>query len=105
VSLSRIPTAAWVCIAVCFVSVVAAFAWLSVVGADGAEFRSFLNTVVNLATLALAGGGIAFAGQAAQQTNGGLDQRISEAVTHALDQQRSEDTGVASPQRDGGVLR
>lgn len=97
--LSRIPAAAWVCITVSFVAVVAAFAVLSAIGADGAEFRSFLNTVVNLVTLLLGGGAVAFAGQAAKQTNGDLDARIKAAVTAGLDQQRSEDTGSLAPYR------
>lgn len=94
--LSKIPAVAWACITIAFVSVVAAFAWLSAVGADGTEFRSFLNTVVNLATLLATGGAVAFAGQAAKQTNGDLDARIQRAVTMALDMQREEDTGRGS---------
>jgi hypothetical protein len=105
VQLSRVPAAAWVCLTVAFVAVVGAFAWLSAIGADGTEFRSFLNTVVNLATLAVAGGGVVFAGQAAKQTNGDLDQRIKDGVTAALDRQRLEDTGTAVPLRDDGELR
>lgn len=84
VELSKIPQAAWVCLTVAFVAVVGAFAWLSAVGADGTEFRSFLNTIVNLATLLVAGGGVAYAGQAAKQTNGDLDKRIEAAVTRAV---------------------
>ena len=99
VQLSKIPAAAWVCITVAFVAVVGAFAWLSAIGADGTEFRSFLNTVVNLATLLATGGAVAFAGQAAKQTNGDLDARIATAVTVALDRQREEDTGQVGPVR------
>jgi hypothetical protein len=97
VQLSKIPAAAWWCLTIAFVSVVATFGVLSAIGAEGTEFRSFLNSVVNLATLLVAGGGVAYAGQAAKQTNGHLDQRIKDAVTAALDRQRTEDTGVAGP--------
>lgn len=103
--LSRIPAAAWVCITVAFVAVIGAFTYLSAVGADGTEFRSFLNTVVNLVTLLVSGGAVAFAGQAAKQTNGDLDARIANSVTAALDRQRREDTGDAMPLRDDGELR
>lgn len=102
---SKIPTVAWLCITAAFLGTVAAFAWLSSIGADGSEFRSFLNTVMNLGGLLLGGGAVAYAGQAAAQTNGDLDKRIKDAVTAALDRQREEDTGAVAPFREGGVIR
>jgi hypothetical protein len=95
----NVPTAAWACLTVAFVTVVAAFVYLSAQGADTAEFRSFLNTTLNFAGLLLSGGAVAFAGKAAQQTNGGLDARIEAGVQRALEAQRAADTAP------GGELR
>lgn len=87
----NVPAIAWACITVAFVAVVVAFVALSISGSDPAEFRSFLNTVLNFAGLLLSGGAVAFAGKAAQQTNGSLDARIQLAIKDALDQQRAVD--------------
>jgi hypothetical protein len=95
----------WVCLTVAFLGIIGVLAWLSAVGADATEVRSFLNTVVNLVTLVVSGSAAVYAGKAQNQTNGNLDKRIKDGVTAALDRQRSEDTGNASPQREGGVLR
>jgi hypothetical protein len=96
--MQKLPTAAWVCITVAFLGVLAVFAVLSVSGSDGTEFRSFLNTVVNLATLLLSGGALAYAGAAQKQTNGALDDRVQDAVKAALTEQRAADV------KPGGVL-
>jgi len=96
--LKKIPVAAWVCITVAFVTVVVAFVVLSANGSDSTEFRSFLNTVMNLAGLLLTGGAVAFAGQAAKQTNGGLDERIRAGVAAELASQRQKDV------KPGGVF-
>ncbi len=102
---SKLPPAAWVCLTVAFVATVGAFAYLSAKGADSGEFSRFLNTVVNLATLLLGGGALAYAGQAAKQTDGDLDARIQQAVKQALTMQRAEDvrlgTGPAVARTNG----
>lgn len=103
--MGKIPVPVYVCFTVAFLGVLSMFGYLSAIGADGVEFRSFLNTVVNLVTLVVTGGAAAYAGKAATQTNGNLDVRIKDAVTEALDRQRMEDTGAAVPLRDDGALR
>jgi hypothetical protein len=97
--LSKIPTPVWVCLTAAFLGTVGAFAFLSYTGSDAAEFRGFLNIVMNLANLLVTGGALAYAGQAAQQTNGGLDKRVQAAARAALVEQRVEDT------EPGGELR
>lgn len=84
---------------VAFVAVVGAFMFLSATGADSTEFWAFLNRLWNLLSVVLAGGSLAYAGQAAKQTNGGLDARIEEAARKALDKQRATDI------EPGGELR
>jgi len=96
--MSKLPTAAWICLTVAFMTVVVAFVILSNNGTDATEFRSFLNTILNLVGLLLGGGALAFAGQAAKQTNGNLDARIKQAVQAALDAQRTTDV------KPGGVF-
>lgn len=96
--MSKIPTPVWVCLTAAFIAVVGAFVILSNSGSDPTEFRSFLNTVMNLAGLLLTGGTLAFAGQAAKQTNGGLDSRIRDAVAAELSSQRTQDV------KPGGVF-
>lgn len=97
-TVKNVPNIAWACLTLAFVAVLVAFVTLSVTGSDPTEFRSFLNTVVNLATLLVSGGAVVFAGKASQQTNGGLDQRIKDgakdAVVEALNEQRTADGGV-----------
>lgn len=99
----NLPAAAWACITVAFVAVVAAFVILSVNGSDPAEFSRWLNSVANIGGLLLGGGAVAFSAKAAQQTNGGLDERIKAgaktAAKEALAEQRAVDT------RPGGELR
>lgn len=99
----NLPAAAWACITVAFVAVIAAFVILTVTGSDPTEFSRWLNSVANLAGILLGGGAVAFSAKAAQQTNGGLDKRIVDgakvAVKQALAEQRAVDT------RPGGELR
>jgi hypothetical protein len=97
--LSKIPTPVWVCITVAFLATIGAFVFLSYTDSDAAEFRGFLNIVMNLANLVVTGGALAYAGVAARQTNGGLDERIERGAARALEQQRADDTAP------GGELR
>jgi hypothetical protein len=106
VALKNVPTAAWWFLTVAFVAVVAAFVVLGVTGTDAAEFRGFLNVVSNLAGLLLGGGAVVYSGaaaknsqQAAEQTNGALDERIEAGVRAALEAQRAADV------LPGGELR
>lgn len=91
VDLKNVPNVVWVCLTVAFISIVGAFVFLSATGSDGTEFRSFLNTVINLASIVLGGSSAVYAGVAAknsqttkEQTNGALDKRIASAVAAQL---------------------
>lgn len=91
VDLKAVPNIIWVSLTVCFLGIVTAFVVLSVTHADGTEFRSFLNTVLNIGTLIVTGGGAVYAGAAAknaqvakEQTNGQLDKRIATQVAQEL---------------------
>jgi hypothetical protein len=60
-----------------FIAIIAAFVVLAVTDSSSVEFRSFLNTVLNIATVLLSGGAAVAAGAAAksaakteEQTNG-----------------------------------
>ncbi len=92
--MGKIPTPVYVCLTIAFLGILGVFAYLSAIGADGTEFRSFLNTVVNLVTLVVSGSAAVYAGKAQKQTNGDLDARIQDGVTAALNQQRTDDGGV-----------
>lgn len=63
------------------------FVWLTAIGADTAEFRMFINTLLNSVGLPLAGigaiGGISAARSASkveERTNGGLDALVDSKV-------------------------
>lgn len=85
VELSKIPKAAWVCLTIGFVVVLGAYVALSIAHVDTDDFYRFLNLMFNLASVVLGGGAVAFAGQAAKQTDGVLHDRIKEAVAETLD--------------------
>lgn len=85
------PNALVFAVTAVFVTIVAAFVVLAVTGSSSEEFRSFLNTVLSLATVILSGGAAVAAGSAAKssantetQTNGVMDQRIADGVKKAL---------------------
>lgn len=78
-------------VVIAFLGVVGAFVSLSIAGADTADFRAFLNTVMNLVTVILSGGALVAAGAAAkssanaeEQTNGSLDKKIEDSVRRAV---------------------
>jgi len=89
--LKNAPNSVIWAVALCFIGVVGAFVALSIAGADTADFRAFLNTVMNLVTVILSGGALLAAGAAAkssanaeEQTNGSLDKRIEHGVRRAI---------------------
>ena len=97
--MKNLPTAAWVCLTAAFLGVLGMLGFLSYTDSDATEFSRFLNTAVNLATLLLGGGALAYSARAQQQTNGDLDARIEDAAARALAAQRDVDT------QPGGELR
>jgi hypothetical protein len=106
VNLKNVPVGAWVFASVAVAGALAALVALSISGADTTEYWRFLNFAWNGFQLLAVSGGVVYAGaaarnsqQAAEQTNGALDSRITQAVTAALEAQRAEDTGP------GGILR
>lgn len=89
-----------VCATVAFVTVIGAFVIFGITGSDATEFRSFLNVLMNAATLILSGGSMLVAGSAArsaskaeEQTNGQLDTRIKSAVKLALSEKENGSDG------------
>lgn len=76
-----------------FVTIIAAFVVLAVTGSSSDDFRSFLNTVLNIGSVVLSGGAVVAAGAAAKssatavsQTNGLADaerQDIAEKAAAA----------------------
>lgn len=81
-------------VALCFIAIITAFTILSATGNSSDDLRAFLNTVLNIASTVGAGASVIVAGAAAKsagnaekQTNGALDQRITDAVRQALAEQ------------------
>lgn len=110
VDMKNVPNAVWYCVTAVIISLMVAFVVLGVTGADATEFRSFLNTVLNFASVLLGGGAFAFAGAAAKQadtaakqTNGILDQRIQHAITQALASQSVDSNAAVQTTYDKGV--
>jgi hypothetical protein len=74
-----------------FITIIAAFVVLAITGSSSADFRSFLNTVLNIGSVVLSGGAVIAAGAAAKsagnvetQTNGSMDQRITDGANAAI---------------------
>ncbi len=83
------------CGAIIIVAIIAALTLLAVLGKDSTEISRLINTAFNFAGLLLGGGGLVYgrlaatrAGQAAEQTNGGMEERITAAVHRALEEER-----------------
>jgi Kef-type K+ transport system membrane component KefB len=85
VDVKNVPGIVWVCATVTIVAIIGSFVILGVTGADATEFRSFLNTIMNAATVLLSGGAFVFAGASAKQTNGVLDDKIRAALAEVKD--------------------
>lgn len=89
-----------VCSTIVFITIVAAFTLMAVLKVDSGEFRSFLNTVLNVASVVLSGGAFIAAGSSAksaakaeEQTNGQLTSTIHEAVQKAINGKEDNDNG------------
>lgn len=92
------------CVTLAFLGVTGGFVYLSATGADSTEFRAFLDTVLQFATLLLGGGAFVAAGSAAKsaaaaekQTNGELTPRIKDAVSEVLDERENGGTDNGRP--------
>jgi hypothetical protein len=108
VTLKNVPGVVWACVTVAFVAVLAALVVMAAIGADSTELTRFLNLIMNTAILVVGGAGAVYSGaaaksaqDAAQQTNGALDQRITDAVSQALTAQREADTAPGGEFRQG----
>lgn len=84
------PNAIIWAVVIVFLGVVAAFVTLAVTGSSSDDFRSFLNTVLNIGALVLSGGGVVAASaaaksahQAVQQTNGLADAERADIAKRA----------------------
>jgi hypothetical protein len=103
--LRKAPTAVVVTLIVTtgfiLVSVIGGFIFLTAIGADVTEFRAFSNTLMNAATLALAGvgavGGVAAASSSQMtetRTNGALGMMVDRSVDRNIgDRQAHERIG------------
>src|ERR1700748_3937836 len=83
----NVPNALIWAITIAFVAILAAFVILAATGSSSADLRSILNTILNVASVIFGGTGLAAAaaaaksaGRAEQQTNGQVDQRITDGV-------------------------
>jgi ABC-type transport system involved in cytochrome bd biosynthesis fused ATPase/permease subunit len=110
VTLKNVPGIVWACVTVAFVAVLAALVIMAAIGADSTELTRFLNLIMNTAILIVGGAGAVYSGaaaksaqDAAQQTNGQLDQRITDAVAQALTAQRAADVAPGGEFRQGGL--
>jgi hypothetical protein len=106
VNLKNVPVGAWIFASVALLGALTALVVLGVSGADTTEYWRFLNFAWNGFQILAMSGTVVYAGaaarnsqQAAEQTNGALDDRITDAVRTALDAQRAEDIAP------GGELR
>jgi hypothetical protein len=86
-------------------TVLGCLTFLAATGSDATNLIQIVNTVLNFATLGVAGSAVAVGASAAAssktaaiQTNGALDGRIRSAVVTALEAQRTVDrsTGVTT---------
>ena len=105
VDLRSVPSVVWVCITVGFLGCITALVVLSATGSDATEFRSFMNTIMNIVTLLFTGTSAVYIGAAAknsqatkEQTNGQLDKRIAtqvaqQLVEHGMTKSGGEDNG------------
>lgn len=89
----NVPTGAWIFASVTVLGLLASFVVLGVTGGDTAELRLTILTLLNAVGAIGSVGGVIYSGssavkanQAAEQTNGALEQRIADGVNRALDQ-------------------
>ena len=88
--LRNAPNSLIYAVTVVFVAIIAAFVVLAATGSDSTELRSFINTILNVAAVALSGGGVVVAGAAARsadravkQTNGLSDDERQDIARRA----------------------
>lgn len=96
--MKNVPLGAWIFASVAVVAVLGAFVVLGVTGADTSELRWVVLAILNAGGGLASVGGIVYSGsaarsahQAAEQTNGALDDRIADGVLKALAAQRAAD--------------
>ncbi len=89
----NVPVGAWVFASVALLGLLASFVVLSITGSDSSELRWLILTILNATTTFASIGGAIYGGsaavkanQAADQTNGQLEQRMADAVTRALNE-------------------
>ncbi len=94
----------WVCGTVIALAVIGSFVFMGATGADSTEFRTFLNTALNVVSVLLGGGAFVAAsaaaksaGNAEKQTNGapgGVQDTIRKVIQEELN--GGEDNGRGS---------
>lgn len=101
VDVKNVPGIVWVCATITLIAIFGSFVALAIVGADATEFRSFLNTIMNAATVLLSGGAFVFAGATAKQTNGALNEKIRAAVLEVKESTEASAASTAQAYRKG----
>lgn len=106
--MKNVPIGAWIFATVALVALVAGFVLLTINGADTAELRWLVLTLLNVGGGAASVGGLVYSGAAArnaqvaaEQTNGALDGRIQAGVMRALEEQRAADVAPGGELRRG----
>lgn len=96
--IAKLPKVAYLCITAIILAVLGAITYLSAIGAETTEIRQVMNILANYAGLVLGGigavgGTIAAqrAGQAAHQTNGGLEDRMRAVIRSERERERAGD--------------
>lgn len=72
-------------VTIIFVTIVAAFVVLAATGSDSTDLRAFLNTIMNIASVVLGGGGLVVAGAAAKSAHQAVTQTNGLADTERQD--------------------
>jgi hypothetical protein len=89
----NVPLGAWIFASVALLGLLASVVVLAVTGSDTSELRWLILTILNATTTFASIGGAIYGGsaavkanQAAEQTNGHLEDRLTTAVARALDE-------------------
>ena|ERR1700759_974485 len=85
------PNVVWVCLTVILLGVLTSYVVLAATGANSDDLSRFINTLLNIVSLLVGSGGLAFGASAAvnskrasEQTNGVLKPTIKDATKEAI---------------------
>lgn len=90
-ALREVPSVVWVCITVIFLGILGSFVVLAATGSSSDDLSRFLNTIMNVGSIIMGGGGLAFGASAAvnskrasEQTNGQMKETMKAAVKEVI---------------------